>query len=155
MGWIFGDPDCPEEQADQHHQNLHKSNAKPCTWDGLAHGPVQAAYVMPEKKRLMDLGLFSLLQGKGRLHEDLTTVSSTYGEDGVRLFSEIQSRRVSSDRLTLWQEKFSVGLKEKFFTVRGDKHCKSSPERLAGGGGGPLSLEALKTQPEKASNDLF
>lgn len=65
-------PDCPEEQAEQSHLNFDKINAKPCAWDGLTHGSVQARYVAPDKKRLRDLGLFSLLQKEKASHRCLS-----------------------------------------------------------------------------------
>lgn len=138
-------PDCPEEQAEQSHLNFDKINAKPCAWDGLTHGSVQARYVAPDKKRLRDLGLFSLLQKEKASHRCLSYLWRRWRQT---LFTDsFCTEGQAAMVLSCSKKNFLVWDKEKFFTMRRGKpwarEAVASP-----------SLETPKIQPA-ALNNLF
>jgi len=84
------------------------------------------------KKRLRELGLFSLEKGRLRWHliNAYRNLKGGCKEGRDRLFSVVPSNRTKSSGHKLKYRKFCMNIRNHFFTVRVMEHCNRFPRQV-------------------------
>jgi len=104
------------------------------------------------KDRLRELGLFSLEKRRlrGDLIADFQYLQGAYRKDGDNLFSKACCDRTRSNGFKLRGDRFSLGIRKKFFTVKVMIHWSGLPREVVEA----PSLETFKARLDGALSNL-
>ena len=87
---------------------------------------------LPYKDRLRELGLFRMEKRRlwGERMAAFRDLKGAYKQEGSQLFERVKNSRTRGNGLKLRQGRFSLDVREKFFTMRVVRCWNSCPERL-------------------------